>query len=65
MDSRIFRAKEIDANRAGWVADLSCPEAVNPYSYWFFSTKRLAEKFLDLIDQGVSVRDAEQKTYKY
>ena len=65
MDSRVFKAKEIDTNRAGWVADLSGPEAVNPDAYWFFSTKRLAEKFLALIDRGVSAREAEHKIYKF
>lgn len=58
MDSRIFKASEIDSNRKGWIADLSPADVVNPDFYWGWSTKKQAERFVALIDGGMEVREA-------
>lgn len=59
MDKRIFKAKEIDSKRNGWIADLSPANGpVNPDCYWPWKTKAQAERFVDLVDSGESARDA-------
>lgn len=58
MDKRIFKAKEIDGNKTGWVVDLSGPDAVNPDCYWYFSNQRKAANFLAMVDSGTPANDA-------
>jgi hypothetical protein len=58
MDKRIFKAKEIDSNKKGWVVDLSGPDAVNPDCYWYFSSQRKAAAFLEMVDNGTPANDA-------
>ena len=57
-DTRVFKASEVDSKEAGWIVDLSGPEAVNPDCYWHFRTKWQANRFTKLIDGGMSTRDA-------
>jgi hypothetical protein len=57
-DTRVFKVREIDSSKPGWVADLSGPDAVNPDCYWYFRTKWQAKKFIELVDSGISTRDA-------
>ncbi len=57
-DKRIFQAKEVDSHKSGWIVDLSPAGAVNPDCYWNFSTRKQAEKFLGLVDGGMSADEA-------
>jgi len=63
MDKRIFRAREVEPNGTGWVADLNDPESktINPDFYWHFKTRKTAERFLALVDGGL---DAHQAIYE-
>lgn len=58
MNKRVFKAQEIDSSRKGWIADLSPADVVNPDCYWPWKTKRQAERFIELVDIGMSTRDA-------
>lgn len=58
-DRRVFKAREIDSNKSGWVADLSGQNAVNPDCYWYFRTKWQASKFAELVDGGMDAREAD------
>lgn len=58
MANNIFKAREIDSNRTGWVCDLSGPDAVNPDAYFFFNTKAKAETFNRLVARGMSTSEA-------
>lgn len=58
-DTRVFKAREIDSNKAGWVADLSGQDAVNSDCYWYFRTKWQATKFVELVDGGMGTYEAE------
>jgi len=58
-DKRIFRAKEIDSSKTGWIVDLSGPDAVNPDAYHFFKSRKTAARFLTLIDSGLDVYQAQ------
>ena len=53
MDKRIFKAKEIDSNRKGWIVDLSPSDCVNPDCYFSFAKLGRAKLFLRLIDNGM------------
>jgi len=54
----VFKASEVEAGASGWIADLSGPHAVNPDSYFKFSTKGKAEKFVKLVSSGVRAQEA-------
>lgn len=58
MDTRIFKAKEIDSTKTGWIVDLSGPDAVNPDCYWPFATKAQAKRFAGLVDNGTPAEEA-------
>lgn len=61
-DKRIFKRTEVDPNRRpGWVVDLSPDNVVNPDCYWYFGTRKDAEKFLSLRETGM---DAERASYE-
>lgn len=56
MDKRIFKRSEVDVNRRqGWVADLNDPQSntITEDAYWYFGTRKAAERFVELIDEGV------------
>jgi hypothetical protein len=57
-DKRVFRAREVDASKTGWIADLSPADVVNPDFYWFFNTRNQAKGFLELVDGGMSADEA-------
>lgn len=58
-DKRIVRANDIDSNRpGGWIADMSGDGAVNPDCWFRFSTKAQAQEFVDLVDGGMTTREA-------
>lgn len=63
-DTRVFKAREIDSSKTGWVADLSGTDAVNPDCYWYFRTKWQAAKFIELVDGGMDTREAEHTVEK-
>lgn len=44
--------------RPGWVVDLSEGKTVNPAAYWYFKTRSDATKFIDLLNEGKSAREA-------
>jgi hypothetical protein len=55
-----FRRSEVDPNNHdGWVVDLSSGRAVNPDAYWYFNTRKQAQEFLDLLNDGKDVREAQ------
>ena len=63
MDKRIFPAKQIDSTRTGWIVDLSPADAVNGEStlsdcYWPFKSRKVAAKFLALVDDGMDPHEA-------
>lgn len=59
-DKRIFKAREIDSNKSGWIADMSGDDAVNPDCYWYFKTRWQAAKFAELVDGGTDTGQAER-----
>lgn len=55
-----FRRAEVDPNNhEGWVVDLSSGDTVNPDAYWYFRTRKQAQVFLDLLNAGYDVREAD------
>jgi len=57
-NKRIFKASEIDPYRDGWIADIIKPAVVNPDCYFSFATKQDAQKFIELVDSGMSASEA-------
>ena len=58
-DTRIVRANEIDPKRpGGWIADMSPAGSVNPDCWFRFNTQARAERFVALVDNGTSTREA-------
>ena len=64
MDKRIFPARQIDANRTGWIVDLSPADAGNPDCYWPFRSRKAAAKFLALVDGGMPTAQAVNETLR-
>ena len=55
-----FRRSEVDPNNHnGWVVDLSSGSTVNPDAYWYFNTRKQAQEFLDLLNDGKDVHEAQ------
>jgi hypothetical protein len=53
MDNRVFKASKVNSHWAGWIADLSPDDAVNPDFYWHFRLRRQARRFVYLVDLGM------------
>jgi len=64
VPQNIFRATEVDANRTGWVVDLSPLNVVDPDCRFFFGSKAQAVRFHQLVKSGVAIRDALRVTHK-
>jgi hypothetical protein len=67
-DKRIFKASDavIDDWALGlWIADLNSPDnpTINPDLYWYFPTRKMAKRFLALVDGGVHSSVACNMTY--
>lgn len=62
-DKRVFMARDVEPNGTGWIADLNDPESrtINPDCYWHFRSRKTAERFLSLVDDGM---DAHQAVYE-
>lgn len=55
-----FRRSEVDPNNhEGWVVDLSSGNTINPDAYWYFRTRKQAQVFIDLLNAGYNVREAQ------
>ena len=60
-DKRIFSRDQVDPNRTpGWIADLNAPDdpMINPDCYWYWHTRKAAEKFIALVDAGTEPHEA-------
>jgi len=61
MSYRIYRAKEIDSNARGWIVEfdrLDMPEVSDPDMRWTFKTRKTAERFAKLVEDGMDPRAA-------
>lgn len=55
-----FRRSEVDPNNHnGWVVDLYGGTTINPDAYWHFRTRKQAQVFIDLLNAGYDVREAQ------
>jgi len=48
----IFKANEVKTGAKGWIVDLSPGNVVNPDFYWRFETRKDAEIFANLVNNG-------------
>lgn len=54
-----FHRSEVDPNNhEGWIVDLSSGNTINPDCYWYFNTRKQANYFLDLLNEGKNTEEA-------
>ena len=54
----VFKASDVNVYWTGWIADMSPANVVNPDFYFKFKTKKDANKFVDMVNNGISTRVA-------
>lgn len=61
MAYRIYKAREIDINARGWIVEfdrLDMPEVSDPDMRWTFKTRKVAERFANLVESGMTPQQA-------
>lgn len=54
----IFPMEEVDCYETGWVVDLSPDDVTNRDYWWFFNTRREANRFMKSVNSGMRPDEA-------